>query len=133
MKTNCFINVKRLAAGLLGRVTLASIIVTSFISLTLSGVAFAANAGGSNGNTPVTSDGDTAFVNVTETVCGVANGLTGPLGIAIGFCVLVAGLIALQVASRDAVPMIARAAVGTALLLGSSLAFAAILGTTACG
>ena len=98
-------------------------------TLTLSGVAFAQLT---NGSTAVTATGDEAFTNVTSTVCGVADGLTGPLGIGIGFLVLVAGLVALQVASRDAIPMIARAAVGTALLLGSSLAFAAILGTTAC-
>ncbi len=81
----------------------------------------------SNGTATPTADGDTAFGEVTNTVCAVANGLTGPLGIGIGFLVLVAGLIALQVASRDAMPMIARAAVGTTLILGSSTAFAALL------
>ena len=80
-----------------------------------------------NGSAPPAAQGDNAFNGVTTTVCAVANGLTGPLGVGIGFLVLVAGLIALQVASRDAMPMIARAAVGTTLILGSSTAFAALL------
>lgn len=125
--------VKKVAAGLLAlTMSLTPLAVVGFAigSLTLGSVATAGTL--TNGGTATTADGDGAFVNVTTTVCGVANGLTGPLGIAIGFCVLVAGLIALQVASRDAIPMIARAAVGTALILGSSLAFAAILGTNAC-
>ena len=80
-----------------------------------------------NGSAPPAAGGDATFNDVTTTVCAVADGLTGPLGIGIGFLVLVAGLIALQVASRDAMPMIARAAIGTTLILGSSTAFAALL------
>lgn len=72
-------------------------------------------------------DGEAAFTNVTTVVCGVANAFQGPLGIGIGFLVLVAGLIAMQVASRDALPMITRAAVGTALLIGAGAAFGALL------
>lgn len=70
-----------------------------------------------------------AFDNVQNAVCNAAKALQGPVGIGIGFLVLVGGIIALQVASRDALPMIARAAFGTALLMGAATAFAAIVAT----
>jgi hypothetical protein len=78
-------------------------------------------------------DGQNPFVNVASVTCTIANWLRGPVGIAIGFLVLVAGLIAMQVANRDAVPMITRAVVGTALLIGAGATFAAIITANGCG
>jgi ABC-type enterobactin transport system permease subunit len=72
------------------------------------------------------------FVNVQNSVCTIAAALRGPAGVAVGFLVLVAGLVAMQVANRDAIPMISRALVGTALLLGAGAAFAAIITGTEC-
>jgi hypothetical protein len=93
--------------------------------------AFAAGGGGADVTTG-TGAADNAFANVRASVCQVAKGLKGPVGIAVGFLVLVAGLIAMQVANRDAIPMISRAMVGTALLLGASAAFTAIVTTNNC-
>lgn len=117
------LNFKKFVAGLVALVK-SSIPTLSFAvsTMMLRGVALAQEGTG----TP-NADGDGTFENVTDTVCAVAAGLYGPLGIGLGFLVLVAGLIALQVASRDAMPMIARAGIGTALIIGASTAFAALL------
>jgi TrbC/VIRB2 pilin len=77
-------------------------------------------------------DGTDPFLNVATATCTVANWLKGPVGIAVGFLVLVAGLIAMQVANRDAIPMITRAVIGTALLIGAAATFAAIITGTGC-
>ncbi|MGL4608831.1 MAG: TrbC/VirB2 family protein [Trueperaceae bacterium] len=77
--------------------------------------------------------GDETFGTVQEAVCNVATSLQGPVGIAVGFLVLVGGIIAMQVANRDAIPMISRAVIGTALLMGAGAAFAAIVTGTGCG
>jgi hypothetical protein len=95
--------------------------------------AFAAGGGAAGGDTVTTTgSAENAFGNVKNSVCQVAKGLRGPVGIAVGFLVLVAGLIAMQVANRDAIPMISRAMVGTALLLGASAAFSAIVTNNNC-
>jgi hypothetical protein len=98
-----------------------------FVLSLLSSVVFAADVTTGGGS------GDDVFSNVQESVCVVAEGLKGPVGIAIGFLVLVAGLVAMQVANRDAIPMISRALVGTALLLGAGAAFTAIITANECG
>ena len=85
--------------------------------------------GGGAAGTPAAGD---PFGNVQLVVCGLANAITGPVGIAIGFLVLVAGLIAMQVANRDAIPMITRAVAGTALLIGAGAAFTAIVVNSGC-
>jgi hypothetical protein len=105
---------------------LALILVLSLVG----NIAFA-QAGGADGTTG-TGDSDSIFTNVQTSVCAVAKGLKGPVGVAIGFLVLVGGLIAMQVANRDAIPMISRALVGTALLLGAGAAFTAIITTNNC-
>jgi hypothetical protein len=87
-------------------------------------------AGGGGGN--ARPAGNDPFGNVQVVTCGIARALTGPVGIAIGFLVLVAGLIAMQVANRDAIPMITRAVGGTALLIGAGAAFAAIVTGSGC-
>lgn len=76
--------------------------------------------------------GGDPFLNVKTATCTVANALQGPVGIAVGFLVLVAGLIAMQVANRDAIPMITRAVIGTALLIGAGAAFTAIVVSDGC-
>jgi hypothetical protein len=78
-------------------------------------------------DTTVTAAGTDPFANVSRAVCNVAIWLRGPVGIAIGFLVLVGGLIAMQVANRDAIPMITRALIGTALLMGAGTAFTALV------
>ena len=82
----------------------------------------------------VTGKGDNAkgLKNVQLVACNAAKIIRGPAGIAIGFLVVVGGIIALQVASRDALPLIGRGVFGTALLLGASAAFAAVV-STPCG
>lgn len=84
----------------------------------LTGIAFAQE------ETPAGGD---PFTNVQTVVCGVATAIQGPVGIAVGLLVLVAGLVAMQLANRDAIPMISRAVIGTALLIGASAAFAALI------
>jgi hypothetical protein len=109
-------------------------IVILVLSL-FAGLAFANPATGGTGGADVATgagNGDDAFKNVKTSVCTVAKGLKGPVGIAVGFLVLVAGLVAMQVANRDAIPMISRAMIGTALLLGAGAAFTAIVTTNGC-
>jgi hypothetical protein len=72
------------------------------------------------------------FINVTAATCTIAGWLKGPVGIAVGFLVLVGGLIAMQVANRDAIPMVTRAVIGTVLLIGAGAAFTAIVSQQAC-
>lgn len=111
-----------LKKGLLARgLPLALVLVLSFFG----SVAFAAGS-------QVPAGGD-PFDNVQTVVCGIANALQGPVGIAVGLLVLVGGLIAMQLANRDAIPMISRAVIGTALLIGSSAAFAALIVDDGCG
>jgi hypothetical protein len=83
-------------------------------------------------DTGTSGNEDDVFDNVTASVCVVAKALKGPVGIAVGFLVLVGGIVAMQVANRDAIPMISRALVGTALLLGAGAAFTAIITTNEC-
>lgn len=98
------------------------------------GVAFAGTGAGAGGADATTGagDSDSIFTNVQTSVCAVAKGLKGPVGVAVGFLVLVGGLVAMQVANRDAIPMISRAVVGTALLLGAGAAFTAIIADNGC-
>ena len=117
---------KRLSAGIVTLLLSITPLATTalFVSgLTVGGISFANPAD----QTVADSDGTTTFTNVQVAVCNVAKALQGPVGIGIGFLVLVGGIIMVQVASRDALPMIARAAFGTALLLGASAAFAAVV------
>jgi hypothetical protein len=88
--------------------------------------------GAPNGVANGTPAAQNPFENVRAVTCAVARALTGPVGIAIGFLVLVGGLIAMQVANRDAIPMITRAVAGTALLIGAGAAFAAIVTDSSC-
>jgi hypothetical protein len=97
-------------------------------------------AGGGGGQTSVpptpqttVGAGGDPFTNVTQATCNIAGWLRGPVGVAVGFLVLVAGLIALQIANRDAIPMVSRAVIGTALLLGAAAAFSAIVTAQGCG
>ena len=106
------------------QLSLISVIVAVLLS---SGLVFAQ----APGDQTVTAGGD-PFANVTQATCNVATWLKGPVGIAVGFLVLVAGLIAMQVANRDAIPMVTRAVIGTALLIGAGVAFTAIISQTAC-
>jgi hypothetical protein len=106
------------------------------LSLVIS-VAFANPAPAGGGGVPavpptaVAAGGD-PFLNVTQATCNVARNLRGPVGIAVGFLVLVGGLIAMQVANRDAIPMVSRAVIGTALLMGAGAAFTAIVTAGSC-
>jgi hypothetical protein len=111
--------------------SLISIIVAVLLS---SSLAFAATAptGGGAGDGTIAAGGENPFANVQTATCTVATWLQGPVGIAVGFLVLVAGLIAMQVANRDAIPMITRAVIGTALLIGAGATFAAIITTNGC-
>lgn len=99
-------------------------LVLIFVLSLLANLSFAAD-------TTMTGAGD-PFVNVQKATCTVAKALQGPVGIAVGFLVLVGGLIAMQVANRDAIPMISRAVIGTALLIGAAAAFAAIVVDEGC-
>jgi hypothetical protein len=101
--------------------------------LSLGSLAFARPpaAAGATGDSALGAAGD-PFINVQTVTCRVAKALQGPIGIAIGFLVLVGGLIAMQVANRDAIPMITRAVAGTALLIGAGAAFAAIVTANGC-
>lgn len=85
--------------------------------------------------TPLTQTGTEAdgLTNVQDVACNAANIIRGPAGIAIGFLVVVGGIVALQVASRDALPLIGRGVFGTALLLGATAAFAAVVQTPCAG
>ena len=117
---------KRLGAGVV--TLLLSLTPLATTALFVTGASVSTVALASDADQPVAeNDGTTAFANVQMAVCNVARALQGPVGIGIGFLVLVGGIIMVQVASRDALPMIARAAFGTALLLGASAAFAAIV------
>ena len=109
--------------SVLDRLAVVSILVSSSA---VSSVAFA------QGDKKIVGSGEDPFTNVTSTVCNVAEWLQGPVGLALGFLVLVGGIIAMQVASRDALPMIGRALVGTALLLGAGTAFGAIITPSSC-
>jgi hypothetical protein len=107
-----------------------------YLVLSLGGLAFArppvaAGPPAVAGDSALGAAGD-PFINVQTVTCRVAKALQGPIGIAIGFLVLVGGLIAMQVANRDAIPMITRAVAGTALLIGAGAAFAAIVTTNGC-
>jgi hypothetical protein len=83
-------------------------------------------------NGSATPGGADPFGNVTAVVCGVASALQGPVGIGVGLLVLAAGLIMMQVANRDAIPMISRAVIGTALLIGGTAAFTALIVAPQC-
>lgn len=100
-------------------------------SLAFAGQPQAGAGGAPPGDSALGGAGD-PFTNVQEVTCRVAKALQGPVGIAIGFLVLVGGLIAMQVANRDAIPMITRAVAGTALLIGAGAAFAAIVTGNGC-
>ncbi len=98
-------------------------------------VAFATTpptTGGTRGDRPVSTGTANPFERVVTATCTVATWLQGPVGIAVGFLVLVGGLIAMQVANRDAIPMITRAVIGTALLIGAGATFAAIVTSSGC-
>ena len=110
-----------------GYVTLTGLFMSA---LTVGSTAFAQI--GRGGGEIVGTDGIDPFTNVINVVCNTAQWLQGPVGIAIGFLVLVAGIIAMQVASRDALPMMGRAVVGTALLVGAGTAFGAIVTPSGC-
>jgi type IV secretion system protein TrbC len=103
-----------------------------YLVLSVGSLAFAAAAPAGGGGAAATPAAGDPFTNVQLVVCGLANAITGPVGIAIGFLVLVAGLIAMQVANRDAIPMITRAVAGTALLIGAGAAFTAIVVNSGC-
>ena len=102
--------------------------------LTLGSVAFAQPpaeeppaAGGTGDDAVSTAVTGDELGNIQDVACNAANIIRGPAGIAIGFLVVVGGIIALQVASRDAMPLIGRGIFGTALLLGAGAAFAAVV------
>ena len=121
---------KHSAAGLLA--LLLSLTPLATTSLFVAGFTLGATTLAQEANDTDVADAeketaDGAFKNVQVAVCNAAKALQGPVGIGIGFLVLVGGIIMVQVASRDALPMIARAAFGTALLLGAGAAFAAIV------
>lgn len=126
---------KRSASGLLALLlSLTPLAATGVVTGVLLVASTAYATGGSefgNGDEEVQQGTPEAtgagFASVQAAVCNAAKALQGPVGIGIGFLVLVGGIIMVQVASRDALPMIARAAFGTALLLGAGAAFAAIV------
>jgi ABC-type enterobactin transport system permease subunit len=111
------------------QLTFISIIVAALLS---SSLAFAGAGTGTQGDSPIAPGTTNPFIKVQTATCTVATWLQGPIGIAVGFLVLVAGLIAMQVANRDAIPMITRAVIGTALLIGAGATFAAIITTNGC-
>jgi hypothetical protein len=109
-----------------------SLPLTLLLVLSLvSGLAFA-GPGGTPGDRPVSTGTANPFERAVTATCTVATWLQGPVGIAVGFLVLVGGLIAMQVANRDAIPMITRAVIGTALLIGAGATFAAIVTSSGC-
>jgi hypothetical protein len=102
----------------------------------LSSLAFAGSNTAPPTGAPVPTVGQATtdpFLNVTQATCNIAGWLRGPVGMAVGFLVLVGGLIALQIANRDAIPMVSRAVIGTALLMGAAAAFSAIVTAQGCG
>ena len=119
---------KQLAAGLVALLMSFAPVIGIGIAvsgLTLGSAAFAVAEGSDD---DLTGDADeTDLSTVQEAACNAANIIRGPAGLAIGFLVVVGGIIALQVASRDAMPLIGRGIFGTALLLGAGAAFAAVV------
>jgi hypothetical protein len=114
--------------NLLGRSSMVTrfLVITLFLSfLGVGSLALGQTITLGNGQAQPTAE--TPFDNVIDVTCAVADALQGPVGIAIGFLVLIGGLIAMQVANRDAIPMITRAVAGTALLIGAGAAFAALI------
>jgi hypothetical protein len=113
---------RKVMKGILKKgLSLALVMITS---------SFASSAFAQNGS--ATPSGGDPFGNVTSVVCGVADALQGPVGIGVGLLVLAAGLIMMQLANRDAIPMISRAVIGTALLIGGTAAFTALITAPQC-
>jgi hypothetical protein len=82
------------------------------------------------GNASAQAPGD-PLAPMTKFICGVANTLAGPLGLAIGFLVLMGGGVALAVSGRRAFGTISWGAIGTVVLVSGAAIFAALFGKSA--
>ncbi len=72
------------------------------------------------------------FQNITQLLCRISQGLTGPVPLAVGLIIVAAGGIALAVGGRRAMGTIVWGLIGVAVAIGAASIIQAAFGQTAC-